>query len=86
MPEYVVYEVVREIRFHKWLHEVNAETSDDALAKAKAGNASEPCHCGELGESEEVHSGWAVRPKTPIQLDDETWDEAYEDSEESDNP
>ena len=86
MPEFVVYEVVREIRFHKWMHEVNAETSDDALAKAKAGNGSEPCHCGELGEPEEVHSGWEVRPKTPDRCHDEAWDEAYENCEEREEP
>lgn len=86
MPEFVAYEVVREVRFHKWIHEVDAETSDDALAKAKAGNAPESCHCGELGEPQEVHSGWAVRPKTSDRCDDAAWDDAYKNCDESEDP
>jgi hypothetical protein len=41
MPEFVVYEVVREVRFHKWLHEVDAETPSDALAIARSVNDAE---------------------------------------------
>lgn len=86
MPEFIVYEMVREIRFHKWMHEVDAVSADEALAMAKAGNAPEPCHCGELGEPEEVHSGWTIRPKTLDQCDDDAWDEAYENCDEHNNP
>jgi hypothetical protein len=86
MPEFVVYEIVREIRFHKWMHEVDAESLNDALAKAQAGNVSEPSHRGELGEPEEVHSGWAVRPKMPERYDDGAWDKAYQNCEERENP
>jgi hypothetical protein len=83
MPEFVVYEVVREIRFHKWKREVVADSSDDALVTAMAGNASEPAHCGELGEPEEVHSGWTVRAKSPNSDDDLAWNDAYEECEQA---
>jgi hypothetical protein len=83
MGQFVVYEVVREVRFQKWMHEVDAETFDEALARAKTGNDSRVSHRGELGEPEGVLSGWAARPRTPGLSDDEAWDEAYQAASES---
>src|SRR5437867_2074918 len=81
MPEYLVYEVAKEAKYHRWLHEVEAESAEEALAKAQAGAAPEPCHCGEIGEPNEQYSGWAVRLKEPAPNEDEAWDEALQDCE-----
>jgi hypothetical protein len=42
-------------------------------------------YCGELGEPEDVHSGWAVRTKPSDRCDDQAWDEAYQNCEEHEN-
>jgi hypothetical protein len=73
---YTVYEVVREVRHHRWIHHIDAANSDEALAKAKAEN-DRACYHGELGEPKDVDSGWALRPKAPDQCDEDAWDEAF---------
>lgn len=63
MARFFVYEMQECTEYRKFRYEVEADTEADAIAKAKAGDASDPEDCGEMGGGDGCEfgdSGWAA--------------------------
>jgi hypothetical protein len=78
MPRFNVYEVQEEVVIRKWLYEVEADSEDDAIEKAKNGEAQAAEH-GTMREPEYVTWGWSTRPIAAA--DEMAWEESLADLE-----
>jgi hypothetical protein len=72
MALFKVYEVIQETVLRRWLHEVEADTAEEAMELVQLGGGEE-VDCGIRGDQEFGESGWAIADN-----DDEGWDKAVE--------